>query len=224
MLTSRSIQHNSLETSCTLRLPSSVDLTTQSVLKKKKQNQDQSLEGHSRWIGNKLIGGQVVISDGREVHFTCETQLPLFQKPMGLVRDDPTKPLDDDGEIPKPQGRRWRFDSRLWNLLSTQHITCQVPPVLLALACHPYVSKKTTKKPPIVWLSASIIIISRCCGCGDGDAIAATNENNWEAVIIIIIMALTPPLLLAPRSLTAYVQAGNPTPRTGGTRGLAQTP
>ena len=35
-----------------------------------------------------------------------------------LVRDDLKLP-DDGGEIPKSQGRGWRFESRLQNLLST---------------------------------------------------------------------------------------------------------
>ena len=33
---------------------------------------------------------------------------------------------DHDGEIPKSKGRGWRFNSRLWNLLSTWCKTCQV--------------------------------------------------------------------------------------------------
>jgi hypothetical protein len=40
-----------------------------------------------------------------------------------LVRDDP-KLLHNGGEIPKYQGKGWRFDSRLWNLLSTWQKTC----------------------------------------------------------------------------------------------------
>ena len=51
-----------------------------------------------------------------------------------LVRDDPKprpKLLDGGGEIPKSQGRGWRFDSRLWNLLFTWHKTCQVVNCLL---------------------------------------------------------------------------------------------
>ena len=42
-----------------------------------------------------------------------------------MVRYDPEL-LDDDGEIPKSQGRGWQFNSRLWNLLSTWQRTCQV--------------------------------------------------------------------------------------------------
>ena len=42
-----------------------------------------------------------------------------------VVRDDP-KLLDDNGEILKSQGRGWRFDSRLWNVLSTWHKTRRV--------------------------------------------------------------------------------------------------
>ena len=41
-------------------------------------------------------------------------------KQWRLVQDDPTL-LDDGGEIPKSQRKGWRFDSRLWNLLSTWH-------------------------------------------------------------------------------------------------------
>ena len=37
-----------------------------------------------------------------------------------MVWDAP-KLLDDGGGIPKSKGRRWRFDSLLWNLLSTWH-------------------------------------------------------------------------------------------------------
>ena len=43
---------------------------------------------------------------------------PSFTPCPTLVEDDP-KLLDDGGEIPKSQGRGWRFDSRLWDLLST---------------------------------------------------------------------------------------------------------
>ena len=35
-----------------------------------------------------------------------------------VVQDDPTL-SDDSGEVPKSEWRGWRFDSRLWNLLST---------------------------------------------------------------------------------------------------------
>ena len=42
-----------------------------------------------------------------------------------LVWDDP-KLLDDSEEILKSQGTSWRFDSQLWNLLSTWHKTCKV--------------------------------------------------------------------------------------------------
>ena len=37
---------------------------------------------------------------------------------LRLVRDDP-KLLDDGGEIPKSQGRGWRYDYWLRNLLIT---------------------------------------------------------------------------------------------------------
>ena len=47
-----------------------------------------------------------------------------------MVWDD-SKPLDGGGQIPRPQGKFWRFDSRLWNLLSAWHKTCQVVNCLL---------------------------------------------------------------------------------------------
>ena len=40
-----------------------------------------------------------------------------------MVQDNPP---NDGGGIPKSQGRSWQFNSRLWNLLSTQHKTCQM--------------------------------------------------------------------------------------------------
>ena len=49
-----------------------------------------------------------------------------------LVQNYPKLP-DDGGEIPKSQARGWRFDSQLWNLLSTWRKTCQV--VVNCLLC-----------------------------------------------------------------------------------------
>ena len=46
-----------------------------------------------------------------------------------FVQDDLELP-DDGGEIPKSQGRGWRYDSRLWSL-STSHKSCHVVNCLL---------------------------------------------------------------------------------------------
>ena len=43
------------------------------------------------------------------------------------------KLLDDGGGIPKSQGRGWRLDSRLCNLLSPSHTTCQVVNCLMMM-------------------------------------------------------------------------------------------
>ena len=40
-------------------------------------------------------------------------------KSIQTLPGDDLNLLDDGGEIPKSQGRGWRFDSWLWNLLST---------------------------------------------------------------------------------------------------------
>ena len=47
-----------------------------------------------------------------------------------VVRDD-LKLLGEGTGIPKSQGRGWRFESRLWNLLSTWQKTCRVVNCLL---------------------------------------------------------------------------------------------
>ena len=55
-----------------------------------------------------------------------------FSSPTSSVWDDP-RLLDDGGEIPRFEGRGWRFDSWLWSLLSTWHKNLpggQLPPVL----------------------------------------------------------------------------------------------
>ena len=59
-----------------------------------------------------------------------------------LVRDNP-KLLDNGGEIPKSQGRGWRFESRLWNLLSTWHNCAKwsIASCASVLTCRPSVSK-----------------------------------------------------------------------------------
>ena len=58
------------------------------------------------------------------------SSLWAFNNGLPLVYDDPKLP-DDSGEIPKSQGRGWRFDSWLWNLLSTWRKTCHVVNCLL---------------------------------------------------------------------------------------------
>ena len=54
-----------------------------------------------------------------------ETRNPRLVTVSQTVRDDPK--LSDDGEeIPKFQGGGWRFNSRLWNLLSAWRNTCKL--------------------------------------------------------------------------------------------------
>ena len=67
----------------------------------------------------------------------------LYDHLMTLMVGDDLKLPGDGRGIPKSQGRGWRFESRLWNLLSTWRKTCQVVNCLLclALACGPSVSK-----------------------------------------------------------------------------------
>ena len=48
-----------------------------------------------------------------------------IQYTVSLVQDE-LQLLDHGREIPKSQGRGWRFNFRLWNLLSTWLKTCQV--------------------------------------------------------------------------------------------------
>ena len=68
-----------------------------------------------------------------------------------LVQDGP-KLLDDGGEIPKSQGRGWRFETWLWNLLSTWQKNLsggQLPPVLWRWhvdLLSPKIKKKTQER------------------------------------------------------------------------------
>ena len=85
------------------------------------------------------------------------------RKVLKLVQDDP-KLLDDGAKIPKSQGRGWRFDSRLCNVLSTWQKTCQVIKCLscaLALACRPYVSKKKEKRKKVMKQHTSILTLTK---------------------------------------------------------------
>ena len=55
-------------------------------------------------------------------------------------------------KIPTSQGRGWRFDSRLWNLLSTWHKLARwsTASCALVLACRPSISKKKKKLQPVI--------------------------------------------------------------------------
>ena len=67
-----------------------------------------------------------------------------------MVGDDPKLPADG-GEIPKPQERGWRFNSQVWNLLSTWQKTCQVINYLLCfgVGLSPFcLDKKNEKTQP----------------------------------------------------------------------------
>ena len=62
-----------------------------------------------------------------------------------MVQGDP-KLLDDGGEIPKSQGRGWRFGSLMWKLFSTWHklVRWSTPSCVLALAYRPSILKNKT--------------------------------------------------------------------------------
>jgi hypothetical protein len=62
-----------------------------------------------------------------------------------------TKLPDDGEETPKSLGRGWWFNPRFMNsplYLTENLLGGQLPPVLLALACRPSVSKKEKEKIP----------------------------------------------------------------------------
>ena len=68
-------------------------------------------------------------------------------KVLNHVRDDP-KLLDDGGEILKPQGRGWRFNSgyQISSILDIKLARWSIASCALALACRPFVSNKKQKK------------------------------------------------------------------------------
>ena len=79
-----------------------------------------------------------------------------------LVQDNPKLVPDDGGEIPKSQGRGWRFDSWLWNLLSTWHknlLDGQLPPRLWRWPIGLLSQKKKEKKKKTVTGSATVSVI-----------------------------------------------------------------
>ena len=93
-----------------------------------------------------VVGGgnsyQLQIARSRSLPFDDLT------RESNLVREDP-KLLDNDGEIPKSQGKGWWFDSRLWNLLSTWQKTYQVVNYLMCFGVGLsafYLQKKKKKK------------------------------------------------------------------------------
>ena len=75
-------------------------------------------------------------------YFHIELAFQWNEIDSNVVRYDIKLP-DDGGEIPKSQGRGWRFDSRLWNLLSTSQKLARwsIASCALPLACRPSVSK-----------------------------------------------------------------------------------
>ena len=78
---------------------------------------------------------------------SCHSSLSRLNvhKTFRLVRDDP-KLLEDGGGIPKSQGRGWRFDSRLWSLLSIRQklVRWSIASCALVLVSRPSVSTTTT--------------------------------------------------------------------------------
>ena len=80
------------------------------------------------FLRNGLIIPNQVLKMVTPMNATDKCHCKVFP---GRVSDDLKLPDDDGGEIPKFQGRGWRFESRLWNLLSTWWKTCQVVNCLL---------------------------------------------------------------------------------------------
>ena len=101
------------------------------------------------------------------------------------VRDDPTL-LDDGREIPKSQGRGWRFDSRLWNLPLYVTVTCKVVCCLLCFGvgmltfCLKKIKKRNRMSP---WRSLSLSLFETnlwSLGCG----ISSLRDNNLQGGLI----------------------------------------
>ena len=67
-------------------------------------------------------------------------------KVLNHVQDD-LKLLDDGGEILKPQGRGWQFNSgyQISYLLDIKLVMWSIASCALALAYRPFVSNKVTK-------------------------------------------------------------------------------
>ena len=85
--------------------------------------------------------------------FPFPKRVKLKRQDRTLIRDDLKLPGDGRG-IPKSQGRGWRFESRLWNLLSTWRKTCQVVNCLLCFGAglSAFCLKKKKKKKAGLYL------------------------------------------------------------------------
>ena len=78
------------------------------------------------------------------------------EKTIGLVRDDPEL-LEDDGKVTQSQGKGWRFDSRLWSLLSPWLDNLpggQLPHALWCWHVKLLSQKKTMNEKWINWLKS----------------------------------------------------------------------
>ena len=84
-----------------------------------------------------------------------------------MVQDDPKLP-DDGGLIPKSQGRGWRFDSCMWNFLSTWRKTSQVVNNLLCfdVGLSIFCLQKTPPEKPMTILDTKFNVIWHLCHYG----------------------------------------------------------